>query len=270
MQQSPTRRESDAVRFEPGLVSVTFRQLAPEALIDLAARVGLAAIEWGADIHVPPGDDANAARVAEATRAAGLTVSSYGSYLRMPSATVSETAAVMDTAAALGAPMVRIWPGERNRDSASYSAAERDAVARAIDRTAGVAADRGLAVGLEYHPGTLTDALSSSAALMEAITAPNVHLYWQPSPGIAEDAAFAEIAALGRHIAHLHVFRWDAARVRYPLADGLPLWERWVRAIPQGRWQGPRFAMLEFVANDDPQNLGADAQALHRLIARPD
>ena len=64
MQESPTRREieSDAVRFEPGLVSVTFRQLAPEALIDLAARAGLAAIEWGADIHVPPGDDANAVR----------------------------------------------------------------------------------------------------------------------------------------------------------------------------------------------------------------
>ena len=257
------------VRFEPGLVSVTFRQLGYEALIDLAAEAGLAAIEWGADVHVPPGDEAQALCVAEATRAAGLAVSSYGSYLRMPTATEAEVAAAMDAAAALGAPMVRIWPGAHNRPSASYSVEERVAVASAIDSAAAIANARGLALGLEYHPGTLTDELASSAALVEAVAAPNVYLYWQPSPGIAEAAADAEIAALGPHIAHLHVFEWDADKTRYPLADGFARWKRWIDAIPQGRWMGPRYAMLEFVAGNDPQNLLTDARTLRRLIGEP-
>ena len=66
-----------------GLVSVSFRSLPPEEIVRLAAGCGLGAIEWGGDVHVPPGDIANAARVGEMTRAAGLAVSSYGSYYRL-------------------------------------------------------------------------------------------------------------------------------------------------------------------------------------------
>ena len=111
--------------------------------------------------------------------------------------------------------------------------------------------------------------VSWDPALVEAVAAPNVYLYWQPSPGIAEAAADAEIAALGPHIAHLHVFEWDADKTRYPLADGFARWKRWIDAIPQGRWMGPRYAMLEFVAGNDPQNLLADARTLRRLIGEP-
>ena len=40
----------------PGLCSVTMRQLGVEEVAKLAAESGLRAIEWGGDIHVPPGD----------------------------------------------------------------------------------------------------------------------------------------------------------------------------------------------------------------------
>ena len=55
-----------------GLVSVTFRQLDPAAVVEIAARAGLAGIEWGADVHVS--DEEAAYRVAELTSAAGLQV----------------------------------------------------------------------------------------------------------------------------------------------------------------------------------------------------
>src|SRR2546421_12786695 len=64
----------------PGLVSVTFRQLAPAAVVDLAVRAGLCGIEWGADVHVP--DVPAARRVASLTGDAGLVVACYGSYPR--------------------------------------------------------------------------------------------------------------------------------------------------------------------------------------------
>ena len=42
----------------PGLCSITFRDLAVDDVVALAAEAGLAGIEWGADRHVPPGSDA--------------------------------------------------------------------------------------------------------------------------------------------------------------------------------------------------------------------
>ncbi len=36
-----------------GLVSITFRQLTCEQIVDLVSKAKLDAIEWGGDIHVP-------------------------------------------------------------------------------------------------------------------------------------------------------------------------------------------------------------------------
>jgi hypothetical protein len=43
-------------RLIPGLVSVTFRKLAPAAIVELAVKAQLRSIEWGGDVHVPHGD----------------------------------------------------------------------------------------------------------------------------------------------------------------------------------------------------------------------
>ena len=36
----------------PGLVSITFRKLQPDAIIKLVAQAGLTGIEWGGDVYV--------------------------------------------------------------------------------------------------------------------------------------------------------------------------------------------------------------------------
>lgn len=255
-------------RFLPGLCSVTFRNLPVADVIALASEAGLAGIEWGGDIHVPPGEEALARSVGEATRARGLAVTSYGSYLRPPTVTPGEVDAVLDTAAALGAPMVRIWPGARGRPSASYSADERAEAARSIAMIAERAAGREISIGLEFHPDTLTDETRSAEGLMSALAAaPGVFLYWQPRPGLDEAAGLVEIVRLHEHIAHLHVFHWDDARNRYPLADQRAPWRAWMEAAAAPRWDGPRYAMLEFVAGDNPNRFREDAAALHAILA---
>ena len=59
-------------RIVPVLCSVTFRDRSSEGVLSLAVENGIEAIEWGADVQVPPGDVVRARRVGDATRAAGL------------------------------------------------------------------------------------------------------------------------------------------------------------------------------------------------------
>jgi len=65
-----------------GLCSITFRKHSVDEVIDFAKSAELDGIEWGGDVHVPPGDLELARSVREKTEAAGLTIPSYGSYYR--------------------------------------------------------------------------------------------------------------------------------------------------------------------------------------------
>ena len=67
----------------PGLVSITFRSLSPQDVIQLVKDAKLRAIEWGGDIHVPHGDLKQAKQVCAQTEEAGLQVAAYGSYYRV-------------------------------------------------------------------------------------------------------------------------------------------------------------------------------------------
>jgi len=254
------------VRFRPGLCSVTFRALSPEAVIELCARAGLRGIEWGGDVHVPLGDVAAARAVRAATLQAGLEVVAYGSYIRPPADGLEACDAAIATARALGAPAMRIWPGSRGKPSARYGEAERAATAALIRAMAARAQDEGIAIALEYHPDTLTDTLASAAALVRDARHPNLFLYWQPRPGLELAEARSELHQLGAEIAHLHVFHWDGAKRRFPLADAAGFWRGAIEAVATSRWQGDRYALLEFVPGDDPLVLAQEARALSDLL----
>ncbi|MBA4775458.1 MAG: sugar phosphate isomerase/epimerase [Rhizobiales bacterium] len=254
--------------FEPGLCSVTFRSLSPQAVIDLAAANGIKAIEWGADIHVPPGDLENARDVAARTAEAGLSVSSYGSYIFAPDSTPEDVAAVLETAKALGAGHIRIWPGSRKRPSADYSPGERRAAAEALTTIARRAHDDGITIGLEYHPNSLTDTLPSALQLMQDLPMPNLFFYWQPAPGLPLEDALTEISALGPRICHLHVFAWLADASRLPLHERADYWRACVDALPGSEWTKTAYAMLEFVKGDDIEQFAEDAAVLGDILYR--
>ena len=66
-----------------GLVSISFRDLSVEQIIDLCKKNGLKSVEWGGDIHVPHGDTERAKRVYELCENNGISVAAYGSYYRV-------------------------------------------------------------------------------------------------------------------------------------------------------------------------------------------
>jgi sugar phosphate isomerase/epimerase len=244
---------------QPGLVSITFRQLTPEEVVTVAAAAGLKAIEWGGDVHVPHGDLQAAARVAELTASAGLAVAAYGSYYRLGHS--DDAAAVVRTAAALGAPTVRVWAGQVG--SAAAGDGYWSTVVADARRIAALAADAGMTVSFEYHRNTLTDTRASTARLLDLLPEPAIRTLWQPQPERDRTENLGDLQAVLPRLTNMHVFAWTAALERRPLADGRDDWAVYLAAAEGSA----RYALLEFVVDDDPARLAADAATLRDLVA---
>lgn len=243
-----------------GLVSVTFRQLLPAEIIALVRQVGLEGIEWGGDVHVPPGDLAQATRVCRQTQEAGLQVASYGSYYVVGGADETAFERVLETALALNAPTVRVWAGERG--SGEAGAGGWDAVAADARRIAGLAASAGVRLAFEYHENTLTDTSEAALRLLRQVNHANMGCYWQPPVGLSLDERRQGLEALAPWLSNLHVYQLDGEEKR-PLSDGKAEWQpyiAWVRRQP-----GEHYALLEFVQDDAPSQFLEDAAVLKTL-----
>ena len=249
---------------KPGLVSVTFRQLSPESIVDLCVKSGLQTVEWGGDVHVPPGDAGAASRVGEMTREAGLSITAYGSYYRLAVPDGAPFREILSSAVALGAPAIRVWAG--NRGSADADEASRKAVADDALRCADLAAERGISICYEFHGGTLTDTTESALALLAETEHPFVRSLWQPPHGLSLEECLASLRCIMPRLHHVHVFHWwpDHAH-RHALADGRERWEAYVAELKAASKDAD--LLLEFVRGDDPLLLEEDARTLADILA---
>ncbi len=255
-------------KFLTGLASVTFRKLTPRQIVDLAAAAGLDAIEWGGDVHVPHGDLAAARDARALTADAGLAVASYGSYYRAGKSEAEGLAfpAVLATAQALDAPVIRVWAGAQG--SAAAAPEYRALIARDLRRIGAMARAAGLMAALEFHVNTLTDTAASAIQLLDEVgPGAGVRTYWQPPVGRAAADCCADLRLLAGHLAHLHVHYFDpAARRQRPLAEGAAAWRQYL-ALAAPAPGARRHALLEFVAGGAPEQFLADAQTLRGLPA---
>lgn len=251
---------------QPGLCSVTFRKLTPPAILDLALQAGLAAIEWGGDVHAPHGDPAKCREIGEMTRAAGLATPSYGSYFRFDPAGLS-LEPVLESALALGATTIRVWGGTVG--SADLPPAERARLVQAAWEAADLAARAGCEIALEYHGQTVTDTNASAAAFLEEVHHPACRSYWQPRTLATLHERQEGLEAVLPLLAHVHVFEWTGQPIqRHPLSAGSAEWLSTFATIQRtGRLHT---AFLEFVENDAPEAFLRDAATLHRLLRETD
>ena len=244
---------------KPGLVSVTFRGLPPDAIVELCRQNRLSSIEWGGDVHVPHGDERTAGVVGGLTRAAGLSITAYGSYYRLASPEGPDFSSVLATAVVLGAPVIRVWAGTCG--SAETSPALRRRVIDDALRCADLAAVRNVSIAYEFHDGTLTDSTDSALELLGATEHQFIKTLWQPPHGLSLQECLASLRALSPRLQHLHVFHWwPDPSCRLPLENGR---ERWSAYIAELRRQGKDIPLLlEFVCGDDPVCLHEDANTL--------
>lgn len=239
----------------PGICSVTLRAQSPAEVVRIAAAAGLQVIEWGGDVHVPPGDDRAAETARQATADAGLQVASYGSYYRAGVDSPDTVGPIVAAAAAIGAPRIRIWAGAVG--SAEASAADWTAVVDGARAMRSAAAAAGIDVAFEFHRGTLTD---DPAAARKLVTETGVDTYWQPPVGLSDEEALDGLQTVLDHVRALHVFAWWPTTERLPLADRETLWRKVFDRVPQTD------ALLEFVPDDDPALIATEAATLRALI----
>jgi 3-dehydroshikimate dehydratase len=250
---------------KPGLVSITFRQLTVEQIVELAEMSGLMGIEWSAQPHVPHGNIEKAEYTAHITREAGLEVAAYGSYYR---AGISEDeghlfALVLETAAALGTGVLRVWAGRKNSQDADEAYWKR--VVDDSRRIAELAAARNIRIVYEFHEGTLTNTYESCKRLLEAVDRPNVLTYWQPLHGADAEKNVLGMQLIMPWIAGAHVFHWwPTHETRHTLETGKSDWIQYFEKLKSV--SEDIFGLLEFSKDDSADNFKADAVALKSLI----
>jgi 3-dehydroshikimate dehydratase len=239
----------------PGLCSVAFRSLDALAVIRLALENNLQAIEWGSDVHLPVGDNEAARLIRSACADAGLTVS-YGSYFTAGRpADAGEVSAVIETAHELGAGNVRVW-------------ADGPEVVDDLRAICAVASSAGMTVSVEYHPGTCTENAASTNDLLDKVQAENLRTYWQPDPTLPIASALDDLEAVLPRLSHLHVFSWEPDYARCPLDAGEDLWTAALLRVGDDVPNSPpHTAFIEFVRDDSPEQLQADAATLLRWLS---
>ncbi len=254
-----------------GLVSITFRKLRPEQIVDLVTQAGLEGIEWGGDIHVPHGDVAGARAVKKLTDDAGLEVAAYGSYYRAGETEgTPDFAAVLDSASELQAPTVRVWSGKR--PPAMVDPEYRKRVVEDLQRVCELAAARGMTVSTEYHDNTLTEARESAKKLYGEVGHENLRTLWQtllpPEGRDLEEHLLALEEALPL-LSNLHVFRWvrtEDGIDRRALGEGEEFWPAiFAKVATTGR---DHWALIEFVRGETGEQFLEDAAVLKRWLGR--
>ncbi|MEX0330477.1 MAG: sugar phosphate isomerase/epimerase family protein [Puniceicoccaceae bacterium] len=253
----------------PGLVSISFRNLAAEEIIRLVKDCDLRGIEWGGDVHVPHGDLVVAEKVGTLTREAGLQVASYGSYYRFDECCGGENGGpsmeeVIETAQALGAPAIRVWAGNKDPEAVSGDCFQ-SIVAKARE-FAEAAEAMGMRLDFEYHDNTLTASPEATLRLLEAIGHPNARTLWQPPLQTSPEDRLAGLRQVQQYVSNLHVnhFDQDPWPDIHPLAEGREEWAAYLQAINEA--SGDRWVLIEHVADHSPEKFADDAAALLEWI----
>ena len=241
---------------QTGLLSVTFRNLPAEKIIELTTQAGLDGIEWGGDVHVVPGDLYTADKIRQATLDAGLVNFAYGSYYRAN----CEPEMIFETAAALGVQWIRIWAGTLGSNDCQPEVRRQTVkYLQKLCRKCG----KGIHVAAEWHCRTLTDNVTSAKKLLAEVGEDNFFSYFQREvrPNVREDNLSDLLAMPHNKIQAVHV-HYCSGNERLPLAGGYEEWQELFSHIPEDI---P--ALLEFVRDDSIEQFFEDAETLKRLVS---
>lgn len=252
----------------PGIVSATFREKTAEDIIRLCREAHLQAVEWSENAHVLPDDPEGAAELYKKTADAGLKVAAYGSYYRLGKQSLEDAETVfrrsLRSAAALHAPLIRIWAG--SDPSEQVSKERRAELAKEASMICDAAREYGIKVAMEWHKNTLTDTNQSAVEFLEEVSHENLYCLWQPTVALSMEERKEGLDLLrekGR-LLNLHMYYWLDG-VRRPFSEGIGEWRQYLDHVDR---KEDRYGLLEFVMGNTEEQFLEDAKALHELLGR--
>lgn len=248
-----------------GIVSVTDRSKTPREFVDMAARAGLSAIEWGSDKHVPQGDIKIAREVRDMTLSAGIEIPSYGSYYQLGSE--GDFAPFVESALELGAKNIRVWAGTES--ASTISEENRARIIRDAQRVSTLAGDAGITLSTEYHNDSMTDTATAALAFLDAVNHPNFYTYWQQPLELKDEEQLPElkrVIASGR-LKNIHIFQYrtdENGRRPVCLSEVRELWQSYFDALRADNTD--RYAFIEFIGRyQNEEQLFNDVEVLKSL-----
>jgi len=188
-----------------GLCTISNKEANVEQVIERAAEAGYDGVEiWGKEPHVGEGSPERCVEVRDHAADNDVEVGVYGSYLRVGTEEFDEMLNhEVDVAAELGADTIRVWAG--NSDYENRTSEEWEAAIADLRELTDVAADRGLAVTVEKHHGSLTNSARGVRNLIEAVDRAECGLNWQPSFSQSSADVLADATKLASLSNNLHV-----------------------------------------------------------------
>ena len=195
-----------------GFTSTSFRQIKSiEKIVKIAVSSGAECIEWGGDVHVRDVDTAKRAK--KLCDAAGISVSSYGSYYRVGSKNADEWQSICEIAAAMGADAVRVWLGRCDSevtDESTYQSLVEDGKA-----ICAVAKKYNLIVCPECHDNTFNNNTDAFLKIQQDIGCDNFRTYFQ-SRYKRMEYDLDRIERTLPHIESVHISYSEQSREQFP------------------------------------------------------
>lgn len=240
-----------------GVVSVSFRSLSPEEILQGMVKAGLKYIEWGSDVHAPYADEARLDELVELMKKYDITCCSYGTYFRMGITPMEELRGYLKAAKKLGTNIARIWAGKARVDEQTPEwRQELIAMAR---QAAKIAEEEGVIICTECHKGTITETREYALELMEAVNSPYFRTYWQPNHTPEGNVEY--IRSLKPYIDHVHVYNWQDGK-KYPMADAIDVWKSYAKEFDDKE----HFFLLEFMYDGQITTLPQEAETLRQIV----
>lgn len=240
-----------------GLVSVSFRSLSSERIIEETKKAGLACIEWGSDIHAPCDDSEKLKKITELQKENGIYCCSYGTYFRLGVNDTAELQKYIDAAKILGTDILRLWCGDKA--TADYSEDEENRLFCECKKAAEIAEKNGVTLCMECHNGTYTELKEGAIKLMKDINSPAFRMYWQPNQFVFAEENKQYARLLSSFTKNIHVFNWTADE-RYPLSESVSLWKEYLSYFNK-----KQTLLLEFMPDDSIDSLITEAESLRNI-----
>ncbi|WP_122091216.1 sugar phosphate isomerase/epimerase family protein [Halalkalicoccus subterraneus] len=241
-----------------GLCTVSSKERAVEAVIELAAEAGYDGVElWGRD-HVGDGSVDDCRRIVDAVDANGLGIPVYGSYLRCGTDEFDDRVEhELAIAGRLDADLIRVWAGRQEYED--HDAEHWNRVVCDLERLTDRAAAYGVGVTVEKHAGTLTDTLEGARRLIEAVDDEHCGLNYQPGFSVPKDEIEREATELAPRSNNLHLqaVRECGESRRCPLSEAFYDLETVLAPFLDAGFDGS--ANVEFVTDERPYPAAIEA-----------